>query len=110
MLVKPIKSKGGNTLVEWVEGAAIYRSWLPNKEVKDDEANNPEKGLPYGDDLTPLLKHLPTAAVIMQALHNNGLWTLEDIKINPSLTLSSLAAVYGQVINVLVLGELEKEK
>mgnify|MGYP001080540307 CR=1 FL=1 len=108
--VKVVKSKGGNSLVEWVEGADIYRSWLPNKEVADGHTKNPEKGLSYGDDFTPLLKHLPTAAVIIQSLHNRGLWTKEDVEANPQLAWDAVAVVYGPVINMLISGELDKEK
>lgn len=110
MYVKVIKSKAGNTLVEWMEDINVYRAWLPYKDVVNGEVKSPEKGVPYGDDFTPLIKPLPTVVAIVQALHNNGLWTMSDVKLNPALVWSGVAMAFNPIINTLVSGELVKDK
>lgn len=101
MQVRVIKTKAGQSLIEWNEDNNMHRAWVPHEDVKHGEIETPERGLPYGDEIE--LTDLPKAAAIVQALHNAGLWTWEDIRVNPSAVQSAVTQVYDSVISQLLM-------
>lgn len=104
MKVKTIKVKEGQALTEWMDDKNnIHRAWVPAKDIKDEEVADPERGLEYGDDLSTLLGKLPSKADVVQALHNQGLWSFTDLPVNPTKVNLALASVYVNVANSLLV-------
>lgn len=101
MQVQTIKAKDGKSLVEWSEGNNIFRAWFPTDMVKQGEVENIERGMDYGDDFGARFKMI-TKADIVQALHNQGLWTYADLTINPAKVQVALAAAVSEIVTTLV--------
>lgn len=103
MKVQTIKVKDGKTLAEWTDEALnVRRSWFPADSIKDGEVKDPERGLAHGDDLGSKLGKLPNKETIVQALHNQGLWSYEDVAANPSKVQTALATVYAPLATSLL--------
>lgn len=101
MQVRVLKSKDGNSLVEWKKEGNTFRTWVPASEVQDGYVGNPERGLPYGDDLVHELS-MPSSADLEQALHNQGLWTREDMARNPQQVMAAISHAYSSVVTFLL--------
>lgn len=101
MQVRVLKSKDGNSLVEWTVEGNIFRTWVPAGEVQEGYVDHPERGLAYGDELAHELE-MPTSAELEQALHNQGLWTREDIAKNPQQVLAAISHAYSSVVTFLL--------
>lgn len=101
MQVRVLKSKDGNSLVEWKVEGNIFRTWVPAGDVIDGEVQHPERGLLYGDDLVHQLT-MPTSADLEQALHNQGLWTREDMAHNPQQVMAALSNAFSNVVTFLL--------
>lgn len=104
MKVTIIKVKEGQALVEWTdEKVNVHRAWFPVESVVDGEVEDVDRGLEYGDDFTALIKKLPSKADIMQALHNQGLWSYSDLAINPAKVQLALTLSFASVLNLLLI-------
>lgn len=104
MKVSTVKVKDGQALVEWTdEKVNTHRAWFPVEFVKDDELEDTDRGLEYGDDFTALIDKLPSKKDIMQALHNQGLWSYKDLAINPAKVQLALTLAFASVLNTLLV-------
>lgn len=101
MQVQTIKAKDGKSLVEWSESNHLYRAWFPTNQVKDGAVENIERGLDYGDDFGAAFK-MTTKAEVIQALHDQGLWTYADLVINPAKVQAALAAAFSEIVTSLI--------
>lgn len=100
--VTTVKSKDGQSLVEWTDEGVVQRAWFPVKDVKDGRVAKVEAGLPYGDDFGKLLKGLPTAKSITQALNSAGIWSYEELRRNPQKVQDALGRAFAPVVTNLI--------
>lgn len=98
MQVKIVKNQGDMTLVQWGSGAENVptRAWVRTEDIVDGEVEHPERGVPYGMDLSRTLVLQPiTAKDIVRELRKLGIWTLDDLRQNPSMVGNAISASYG---------------
>jgi hypothetical protein len=104
MQVKIIKSDGKAALVESVTDGMAYRRIVPVHLVNLDETNPSvgkmefsdfgvgiEYGLPFAQFINPGV----TALQVETALHNAGIWTLEDLQSKGRQAIGALQSVYS---------------
>lgn len=94
-----IRSKGGKSLVEWVYGGKLRRSWVPmdevHKEGEEHRVERPSAGVPYGHNFAKMLTPSVTPDAIDAELKKRGIWTIEDLRANPNSALGALQSTYG---------------
>lgn len=104
MKVTTVKVKEGQALVEWMdEKVNLHRAWFPVEEVVEGEVKSIDRGLEYGDDFATLIHKLPTKHDIVQALHNQGLWSFNDLAINPAKVQIALTATFVSILNTMLI-------
>jgi hypothetical protein len=92
-----VHSKGQTDLVEWVENGEAKRGYIPKTETWEGEIDKDilDAATPYG---IPFEKYLEipkvTAGDIIRSLHNNGIWTSEDLIKHQREALGAIQAVY----------------
>jgi len=104
-----IANENGGVLVEWVNRLGIrHRSWVKPSMILEDNGQSivvesPERGVPYGDDLSILFEIDPEInRDFAAALKNQGIWTYADVMARPQLVQGVLQSVYGVALsNVL---------
>jgi hypothetical protein len=83
-------------LVEWVEGDLVKRGFIPSR--KFDPAGVPESVLsrstPYGLPWAKLVSFSATPEGLEMALHNAGIWTLDDLASNIQAGLGAIQSAY----------------
>lgn len=83
-------------LVEWVEDGKAKRGFIPAK--KFDPAGMPESVLsrstPYGLPWAELASFSATPEGLEMALHNAGIWTLDDLTGNIQAGLGAIQSAY----------------
>lgn len=102
--VNVISRHGSAALVEFVEGQAVQRKTvsaglLDGEKISQDDL---DMGVPYGLPWADLFKINVTPKVIEKALHNAGVWTLEDLLGNPRRVIAALQSAYGVDIAALI--------
>ena len=100
--MKTIKIEGNSKVVEFYDNNAnLKRVILP----KDD--TDTSLGLPYGLPFAVNLKRKGVndniAMKIENELHNNGIWTAEDVLQNGNRVRNSVTKVYSLDVNDIVL-------
>ncbi len=116
MIVRILVTKFGNKLVEWHDGTATRRGWIPESKI-DAEQRVDERTLamaaPYGLPLHRVLKPMVIDPdVLATALHSNGLWTKEDILKDANGVARSILQASGMSasqVQTMVRMYLEKE-
>lgn len=100
--VQIVLRKSGLLLVEWENEGQPKRAWIvPEMIVEQVDAATalvqaPDEGVPYGEDWAALLEvNRVTPAAIDRELKRKGIWTLDDLRGNPSLVRKVLIGVYG---------------
>ena len=102
--VTTVKVKEGQSLVEWYDSDGDrYRAWFPVEMVVKDQVEDVNRGLEYGDDFAALIHRLPNKRDIVQALHNQGLWSYSDLAINPAKVQIAFADTFASVLNTLLV-------
>jgi hypothetical protein len=95
-----ITRRGEVGLIETVREGETIRCMLPiellvgeNIELSESQIN---AGIPYGLPFGEFL-HLSkfTGPLIEKSMHNNGIWTLEDLRTKPQQVIRVLQSVYG---------------
>lgn len=83
--------KRRTVLLEWVEGEALVRAFVPEEIVEDGVEDFDDEllslAIPYGVDLEDILvENLPdpedVAINVAEDLHRMGIWTYEDLRMN----------------------------
>jgi hypothetical protein len=95
--VNVVSRKDASALVEFVEGQAVQRKTVTAEALDGDKIaqDDLDLGVPYGIPWADLVKVTATPASIEKALHNAGIWTLEDLTSNPRRAIGALQAAYG---------------
>ena len=80
--VRILTAKGVSALVEWFEKDAPKRGFVPVTAVTDGSvsADVLDVAIPYGLDFTLLSLPKVTSLDLQNALHNQGVWTIEDVR------------------------------
>ena len=102
--VNVISRNHSGALVEFVEGQAVRRKTvaaaaLDGEKIAQDDL---DMGVPYGIPWADLVQATVTPATIEKALHNAGVWTLEDLISNPRRAIGALQSAYGLDIAALI--------
>lgn len=104
IIVKVVRERRGNVLLEWNDDLGhVQRCFLPLELV--DAAGVGQsvsvkesvlaKGVPFGDDLVPHLQvETPTPEVLQDELRKRGIWGREDVMRHPNTVRSVLQYVY----------------
>jgi hypothetical protein len=102
--VKVISKQGQSALVEWHDGEATRRAYLPIRLLQRDpdkryrsnewEAQAPELGAPYGLPWAELLRLTVTPEEIEKALWQRGIFTADDIERDHGQALSAFQSLY----------------
>lgn len=102
MIVKIIKQQNGSAVIEWVEDSEIKRSIVPLSELKGNECEHPEWGLPYGIEWADFVDIEVTPQDIQSSLRNAGIWTVDDLLHRPREVQGAINAAYGAVLQNLL--------
>jgi hypothetical protein len=102
--VSVVARKDASALVEFVEGQAAQRKTVPADALDGDKIaqDDLDMGVPYGIPWADLVKVTATPGGIEKALHNAGIWTLEELTSNPRRAIGALQAAYGLDIASLI--------
>jgi hypothetical protein len=95
-----IKGKGDAALVQWVEGGALKRGYVPLSLVRDSqvEAEELRDAAPYGMAWERFLR--AGMVEIAEDLRREGIWTVADlVAVNPRAAFERFAGVlFGEFI------------
>lgn len=99
--VKEISHKGASSLIEWTDQhGVINRSVVPRSELAKEEGvvlvNNPEEGMPYGEQWDELISTEIGPQGVAALLRKSGIWTYEDF-VNNTATVTG---VFNQVCSL----------
>lgn len=105
--VKIISRTGKTVLVDWHDGVASHRAYLPAALVTTDAAGNsvadqPERGIPYGAPWAEWVKVTLTPAAIEAALHQYGIWTVGDLLRHHTQALAALQSLIARDLRELI--------
>lgn len=110
--VKVITRYGPTVLVEFYDGAGIQRTYIPAEALqrppeghqRSDEylASRPDLGIPHGLPWAELIVLSATPEAIEKALHDRGIFTLDDLERDSVLALSAFTTVYAAELKKLV--------
>ena len=95
--VSVITRKGESALVEWVEGEEIRRVFIPRDTISADEKVEEDilsDGAPYGVEWEKVEFPEITSADLARSLRRSGIWTVEDLRLNPNLAISAIKSIY----------------
>ena len=87
-----IKSRGDAALVQWLEGGALKRGYVPLSLVREGqvEAEELRDAAPYGVEWARFLR--PEAVEIAEDLRREGIWTYQDlVSVNPRAAFARYA-------------------
>ena len=101
MNVKVITRIDEHALIEWVDAGQINRSIVPANEVQGNTCEQPERGVPYGEDWAALLSEL-NVDLLVSELHRRGIWTADDLQANHKAALGAIHTVAGELFNSLL--------
>ena len=105
---KVITTHNDITLIEWIDNRGYYlRAWVtPDMieliEGQSAQVNNPEMGIPYGQDWSELIEQSITPAMVANSLRRSGIWTLEDLLSRPNEVHGAVIATAGAVLQELL--------
>lgn len=103
MITKIISKSSTGVVIEWVEEGKVHRSIVPKEDVSNNgECLYPERGIPYGLPFEQLLHVDLTSEDITDALHNAGIWTMEDLLRRPSEVHGVLNILTGHILQTLL--------
>jgi hypothetical protein len=96
-----ITKLGQVSLIEIVRDGMVERCLLPAQLLAENPELTSEQidtGAPYGLPFSEFVQPSPTKDLAQQletALHNAGVWTLEDLRTKVPSAISALQVVYG---------------
>lgn len=105
---KVITAHNDITLVEWIDKAGRYlRAWVtPDMieliEGQSAQINNPEMGIPYGQNWSELIEQSITPEMVENSLRKSGIWTMEDLQSRPNEVHGAVIATAGAVLQGLL--------
>lgn len=99
--VKEISHKGVSSLIEWTDNNGIInRSIVPRSELTKENGvvlvNNPEEGMPYGEQWEELVNVEVGPQSVASLLRLAGIWTYQDF-VNNTATVTG---VFNQVCSL----------
>ncbi len=107
-----LKAIGNGTLVEWRAADGLHRAVVPHEDVVsgrvDDDAL--AAGIPYGVAWEDMIEIDVTPGEMAAALRQAGIWTMDDLRKNPSAAVNALQRVYGIHLSALSRLAVEYEK
>ena len=108
---RKISRVGQGGLVEVIRDGAAERFILPDavlatagSALTDDEIDS---GIPYGLPFSEFLKPKEFATTLETALHNSGIWTLQDLNAKTQSVVDALQATYRlEAVKVIQAAEV----
>lgn len=99
MNIKVIGHIPGKALIEWNDGV-LRRGVIPDELVMGNQVDDSciSLAVPYGVDFEAGLQQyvsVVTPETLTNALHNYGIWTMDDVSANPAKVQSALMSLYG---------------
>lgn len=113
--VLTIRRKNGLTMVEWNERATFKRAWVTPEMIESEEGHyawvyNPGMGIPFGIDWERIISFVATPADLDRELKRQGIWTAEDLRMNPDAALGAIKSALGLDLAALRNAAREYEK
>ncbi len=110
--VTVIEQHGDAVLVQWLEGGAVNRAWMPSQDIRTDATGtyaSVEVGIAYGDrfdvrDFTISEKQ------ITDALHGAGLWTWAEVRANPKKVQGVIHKLSDELLSTVLSTAQVREK
>lgn len=105
---KVITAHNDIKLIEWIDQRGYYlRAWVTPDMIEQVEGqlaqvNNPEMGIPYGQDWAELIEQSITPAMVANSLRRSGIWTIEDLLSRPNEVHGAVIATAGAVLQGLL--------
>lgn len=108
-LVQVIRKKNKSALVQWrADNGSLLRGTIPSAEIDGENTETfvepavLEMAVPYGVAWSDFLQDvLIPAEKIEQALHSAGVWTVDDMRLNPASVNSAIVSLVN--INLVQL-------
>lgn len=104
--VRVISKNAGAALVEYYEKASgSHRVIIPGELVQEGKAplEELEAGAPYGIDWTAVKVKPFSAVELERALHDEGIWTKEDLLQKRVVVLTTINRISGLLLSDLLL-------
>ena len=110
-----IRRKNGLTLVEWREGGTLKRAWVTPQMIESESdhycwVHNPGVGIPFGVDWERLISFTASPIDLDRELKRTGIWTAEDLRLNPNAALGAIKSALGLDLAALQNAAREYEK
>lgn len=102
MIVKPITTTDGMTMIEWIEDGQALRSWVPASDIIDNECEYPERGIPYGVDWSQWVDLTLDPVKLDRELKRRNIWTPDDLKRNLNAAQGAINLTLGDVLSDLL--------
>lgn len=108
MDVTVLARKGRSLLIEWTNEEGRQRSYVPVDSVYDKQGKMvcdlAEQGIPYGVPWGLLAQQLPPidGQVLQTELRRQGVWTVDDLKLNRNAVISAIQQTVGLSVNQLL--------
>jgi len=119
--VKIIRQIGKSVLIEYRQDSKLRRCTIPANKVVDQRkegnilfgdvnSKTIAMGVPYGVDWERM-SDIPqlTADMIADALHESGIWTVDDIQKNPIVIQQVVLSLTGRLTSKIVRHAHKKE-
>lgn len=96
--VKIIQQKGLSALVEWEHRKSVKRAFVPTNVLDGEKcpAAELELGIQHGEPWENYVCKPPSAKQVADALRRAGLWTMEDLFLEPVKAKQIFQALCGQ--------------
>lgn len=105
MKVTVIRRKGQAILVQW-EDDGLHRAQIPPHALLDGDEVDPVEllmGIPYGLPWAEIMGDLVISGEeIEDTLRRHGIWSLEDLRTDPTSAAGALMAAHRQGVQVLI--------
>ncbi len=99
LVVRIIQRGPISSLIEWRNGDTLVRGWIPNELIDNDqrvELSMLGSTIPYGLPLSQIIGKIElNREEVIEAFHQEGLWTASDFQKNPQSISRALTAACG---------------
>jgi hypothetical protein len=108
MNVKIIASKNQTALVEWEDADGLHRGYIPEEVIYDNVVDDDVLSIviPYGLEWEYIIGDLlnkVTPREFSKNLRKAGIWSMQDLRSNPSVVFGAIQQTYGLDFSTLVL-------
>lgn len=106
-----IQSEDKTSLVEAKVDGQMVRVFIPTHKLTPDElpVSLLNAGIPYGVPFEEIFEAQASGEAVAKAMHDNGVWTVEDMRNRPEDAIAALQAAYRLDFAMLIKAAEEQK-